>query len=233
MNEDLPPERPRVAVDIWSDVMCPWCAIGYTQFARALKELEGEIDVEIRWMPFELNPDMPLEGRSQAEHLAAVYDRSEEEVAEMRARLLEVAQAAGFPMAYEGEGGGPTPMMWNTFEAHKLLRWALTVEGMEAQTALSLALFRAHFQQRRQIGKRSVLLDVAENLGFDRRELEEALDEEALGIAVRLEEQRAREANITSVPSFIVNGRYLIPGAQEPEVYRETLRKVVELARAG
>ena len=229
MSEELP----RVAVDIWSDVMCPWCAIGYTQFAKALKELEGEIDVEVRWMPFGLNPEMPEEGKSQARHLSEVYERSAEEVAEMRARLLEVAASAGFPMEYEGEGEGPEPMMWNTFEAHKLLRWALTIEGMEAQTALSLALFRAHFQQRRKIGKRSVLLDVAENLGFDRKAMEEALADEALGIAVRLEERRAAEAGITSVPSFIVNGRYLIPGAQEPEVYSETLRKVVELARTA
>jgi len=226
-------ELPRVAVDIWSDVMCPWCAIGYTQFARAMKELEGEIEVEVRWMPFELNPSMPAEGKSQARHLAEVYQRSAEEVTEMRERLLEVAEKVGFSMDYDGEGEGPEPMMWNTFEAHKLLRWALTVEGMEAQTALKLALFRAHFQQRRRIGRREVLLDVAENLGFDRKAMEEALDDEALGIAVRMEERRAAEANISSVPSFIVNGRYLIPGAQEPEVYRETLRKVVELARAG
>lgn len=226
-------ELPKVAVDIWSDVMCPWCAIGYTQFAKALKDLEGEIDVEVRFMPFELNPDMPAEGRSQAEHLAEVYGRSAEEVAEMREQLLEVAARVGFPMDYDGEGEAPEPWMWNTFDAHKLLRWALTVEGMEAQTALKLALFRAHFQQRRRIGKRSVLLDVAENLGFDRKAMEAALDDDALGIAVRLEERRARESNINSVPSFIINDRYLVPGAQEPEVFRETLRKVVELSQAG
>jgi predicted DsbA family dithiol-disulfide isomerase len=225
--------RPRVAVDIWSDVVCPWCAIGYTQFAKALKELDGEIDVEVRWMPFELNPDAPAEGRNQAQHLAEVYQRTPEQLAEMRANLEDVAERVGFSMKYDGPGEPPEPMMWNTFEAHKLLRWALTVEGMEAQTALSLALFRAHFQQRRKIGKREVLLDVAENLGFDRKAMEEALDEDALGIAVKLEEKRAREANINAVPSFIVDGRYLIPGAQEPEVYRDTLRKVVELARAG
>lgn len=226
-------ERPTVAVDIWSDVMCPWCAIGYTQFAKALKELEGEIDVEVRWMPFELNPDLPEEGKSQAAHLAEVYGRSEEELAQMREKLEAVAEQAGFSMAYEGEGEGPEPMMWNTFEAHKLLRWALTVEGMEAQTALKLALFRAHFQQRRKVGQRKVLLDIAENLGFDRAAMEEALDDEALGMAVRIEQRRAMENNIGSVPSFIVNGKYLIPGAQEPEVYRETLRKVVELQQAG
>jgi predicted DsbA family dithiol-disulfide isomerase len=224
---------PRVAVDIWSDVVCPWCAIGYTQFAKALKELDGEIEVEVRWMPFELNPDAPPEGRNQARHLAEVYQRTPEQLAEMRANLEAVAGRAGFSMAYDGPGEPPEAMMWNTFEAHKLLRWALTVEGMDAQTALSLALFRAHFQQRRKIGKREVLLDIAENLGFDRKAMEEAMADDALGIAVKLEEKRAREANINSVPSFIIDGRYLIPGAQEPEVYRETLRKVVEMARAG
>jgi predicted DsbA family dithiol-disulfide isomerase len=140
-------------------------------------------------------------------------------------------------MDYDGEGakddGGPEPMMRNTFDAHKLLRWALSVEGMEAQTALKLALFRAHFQQRRKIGKRSVLLDIAENLGFERAAMEEALDDEALGMAVRLEERRARENNISSVPSFIINGMYLVPGAQEPEVFRDTLRQVVAMEGAG
>ena len=232
-DEDKHANAPRVAVDIWSDVMCPWCAIGYTQFARALKDLEGEIEVEVRWMPFELNPDLPIEGKSQAQHIAEMYQRSPQEIAEMGARLREVAERAGFSMAYDGEGEGPEPMMWNTFEAHKLLRWALATQGMDAQTALKLALFRAHFQQRRKIGKRDVLLDIAENLGFDREAAADALEDEALGIAVKMEEQRARENNINSVPSFIVNGRYLIPGAQDPEVYRETLRKVVELAQQG
>lgn len=224
-------ELPKVAVDIWSDVMCPWCAIGYTQFAKARKELEGEIEVEVRWMPFELNPDMPPEGKAQARHLAEVYGRSAEEVAEMRERLLEVTERAGFSMDYDGPGDPPEPMMWNSFEAHKLLRWALADQNPDAQGALSLALFRAHFQQRRNVGNREVLLDIAADLGFDRAKAKEALDDEALGIAVRMEEQRALQNDIRSVPSFVVNGRYLIPGAQEPEVFRETLRRVVELAK--
>jgi predicted DsbA family dithiol-disulfide isomerase len=211
--------------------MCPWCAIGYAQFAKARKELEGEIEVEVRWMPFELNPDMPAEGKPQARHLAEAYDRSPDDLAEMRARLLEVAARAGFSMEYDGEGTPPEPMMWNTFEAHKLLRWALADQNPDAQSALSLALFRAHFQQRRNVGKREVLLDIAADLGFDRAKAKAALEDEALEIAVRMEEQRALQNDIRSVPSFVVNGRYLIPGAQEPEVYRETLRRVVELAQ--
>ena len=120
--------------------------------------------------------------------------------------------------------------MWNTFEAHKLLRWALAVNGPEAQGRLSEALFRAHFQQRRPIGTREVLLDIAEEQGFDRAQAAAALDEEALAIATRMEEKRGLEMGINSVPSFIVNGRYLIPGAQEPQVYAATLRKVAEMA---
>jgi predicted DsbA family dithiol-disulfide isomerase len=228
-------EPPIVAVDIWSDVMCPWCAIGYTQFAKARKELEGEIEVEVRWMPFELNPDLPPEGKSQAEHLAEVYDRSPEEIAEMRARLHEVAERAGFSLDYDDSTNPgavpPEPMMWNTFEAHKLLRWALADQNPDAQTALSLALFRTHFQQRRNVGSREVLLDIAADLGFDRAKAKAALEDEALSIAVRVEEQRALQNDIRSVPSFVINGRYLIPGAQEPEVYRETLRRVAELAK--
>jgi predicted DsbA family dithiol-disulfide isomerase len=226
-------EIPKVAVDIWSDVMCPWCAIGYTQFAKAKKELDGEIEIEVRWMPFELNPDMPAEGKPQAQHLAEVYDRSAEEVAEMRAQLLEVAQRAGFSMDYDGDGAPPEPMMWNSFEAHKLLRWALADQGPDAQSALSLALFRAHFQQRRNVGRREVLLDIAADLGFDGAKAKEALEDDALSIAVRMEEQRALHNDIRSVPSFVINGKYLVPGAQEPEVYRETLRRVVELAKAA
>ena len=221
---------PPVDVHIWSDVMCPWCAIGYAQYDKALAELEGEIDVETRWMPFELNPDMPAEGKPQAEHLAATYDRSEEEVAEMRQRLSEVAGRAGFPIQFDGPAGEPG-MMWNTFAAHKLLRWALALQGPEAQTRLSLALFRAHFQDRRSVGDREVLLDIAEEEGFDRGAAAEALDEEALGLAVRMEEKRGLEAGINSVPTFVVNGRYAIPGAQDPEVFVATIRRVAAMAQ--
>ncbi|MGZ3270718.1 MAG: DsbA family oxidoreductase [Croceibacterium sp.] len=225
-------DKPAVDVQIWSDVMCPWCAIGCAQFAKALNEIGGEIEVTTRWMPFELNPDLPPEGKDQQKHLAEVYRRSPEEVAAMRAQVQARAASAGFAMDWSGEGEEPAAWMWNTFEAHKLLRWALAVHGPEAQSRLSEALFRAHFQQRRRIGEREVLLDIAEEQRFDRAEAAAALDEEALSIATRMEEKRGLEMGINSVPSFIVNGRYLIPGAQEPEVYAATLRKVAAMADA-
>jgi predicted DsbA family dithiol-disulfide isomerase len=183
-------------------------------------------------MPFELNPDLPPEGKDQQKHLAEVYQRSPDDVAAMRAQMQARAEEAGFPMEWSGEGGEPAAWMWNTFDAHKLLRWALAVHGPEAQDRLSQALFRAHFQQRRPIGEREVLLDIAAEEGFDRAAASAALDEEALAVATRMEEKRGLEMGINSVPSFVVNGRYLVPGAQTPEVYAATLRKVAEMAEA-
>jgi predicted DsbA family dithiol-disulfide isomerase len=223
--------KPKVSIEIWSDVMCPWCAIGYAQFTAAVAQLDGEINVEARWMPFELNPDLPPEGVSQADHLARVYGRTAEELAEMRKAMLARAEAVGFPMTDSGPDGAPA-MMWNTFEAHKLLRWALASQGPEAQTRLKRALLEAHFRDHRRIGEREVLLDIAAEQGFERAGAAEALDEEALAIATRLEERRGLEAGINSVPSFVFAGRYLVPGAQEPEVFAATIRKVAELAEA-
>ena len=223
--------KPKIAVDIWSDVMCPWCAVGYTQFAKAVDRLKDELDVEVRWMPFELNPDLTPEGKDQAKHLAEVYGRTPEQVAAMRAQMEATAERAGFPMTYAGEGDAPPAMMWNTFEAHKLLRWALAEQGPEAQTRLKVALLKAHFQQRRNVSDRGVLLEIAEAEGFDRTKAAEALDDEALATATRLEEERGRRAGINSVPSFVVNGKYLIQGAREPDDYANLLRQVAGLVR--
>ena len=223
--------KPTLDIEIWSDIMCPWCAVGYAQFAKAVGELEGELDVEVRWMPFELNPDMPPEGKPQDRHLAEVYGRSPGEVASMRLQMQATAARAGFSMDYTGEGEEPPAMMWNTFEAHKLLRWALADSGPEAQTRLKIALLKAHFQQRRDVSNRGVLLDIAEAEGFDRVRAAEALDDEALAIAVRAEEQRGRQAGINSVPSFVVNGQYLIQGAREPGDYAQMLRRASGLVQ--
>jgi predicted DsbA family dithiol-disulfide isomerase len=220
-----------VNVDVWSDVMCPWCAVGWTQFAKAVEGLKDEIAVEARFMPFELNPDLPPEGKDQAKHLAEVYGRAPEEVAAMRAQMQATAERAGFPMDYAGEGDEPPAMMWNTFDAHKLLRWALAEAGPEAQARLKVALLKAHFQQRRNVSDREVLLDVAETEGFDRATAGAALDDEALAIATRVEEERGRRAGINSVPSFVVDGKYLIQGAREPEDYANMLRQVAGLVQ--
>jgi predicted DsbA family dithiol-disulfide isomerase len=220
----------KVTIDIWSDVMCPWCIIGYRQLQTALAQLEGEIEAEIRWLPFELNPDMPPEGEESVAHIARKYGRTLEQAAAGREQMRGAGERAGYSFAYLGEAPEPPGMLWNTFLAHRLLKWALIEHGAEAQTKLKLALFDAHFQQRRNVGEAAVLLDVAKSVGLDRAVAEAALADETLALIVRQEERLAYEQNVTGVPAMVINGKYLIPGAQEPEAYANALRRVVARA---
>lgn len=220
----------RLAIDIWSDVMCPWCLIGWGNLRQALAELEGEIEAEVRWRPFELNPDMPPEGEEQAAHIARKYGRSEADGQATRERMRAMACEAGVSLEWEGEGEAPPAMMWNTFAAHRLLARVLETAGPERQTELKLALFAAHFNQRRPIGDERVLLDVAEECGFDRAAAQAALEDDALAAKVRAEERQAWDMNITGVPAVVVEGKFLIPGAQSPETYAAALRRVAQKA---
>lgn len=222
-----------LTIDIWSDVMCPWCLIGYGQLTRALAELEGEIAADIRWRPFELNPDMPREGEEQEAHLRRKYGRPAEEGARIRGQMKAIAEDAGVSLSYEGEGEAPPAMMWNTRDAHKLLTFALEEAGPGVQTALKLALFRAHFNERRPLGDRAVLLDIAAAAGLHREAAKAALDDPALEARVIAEEQQAWDMNISGVPAMVVEGKFLIPGAQGREVYVTALRRVAEKARAA
>jgi predicted DsbA family dithiol-disulfide isomerase len=217
----------KVTIDLFSDVMCPWCIIGYKQLEKGLAQLEGEIEAEVRWRPFELNPDMPPEGEGQAEHIARKYGRDSSEIEANRGRMREFGDRAGYDFRYRGEGDGPRPKMWNTLLAHKLLAWTLDAAGAEAQTRLKRALFDAHFQQRQTISDPEVLLDIARSLGLDRAAAEAALADEALTRRVRQEQEAAWDMNISGVPAMLIQGKFLIPGAQEPEVYVNALRRVV------
>ena len=217
----------QVTIDIWSDVMCPWCIIGYQQLQTGLATLESEIAAEIRWHPFELNPDMPAEGEDSAAHIARKYGRSPAEAEAGRERMSSIAEAAGYSFRYTGEGDPPAARMRNSFLAHKLLTHTLAAHGPEAQTRLKLALFDAHFQQRRDVSDPEVLADVYAALGLPRHEAEVAFADPVLGERVRAEEAQAWDMNISGVPAMLVNGKYLIPGAQDPETYASALRRVV------
>jgi predicted DsbA family dithiol-disulfide isomerase len=225
------PVTQALTIDIYSDVMCPWCLIGYGQLSKALAELEGEIGAEIRWRPFELNPDMALEGEEQEAHLQRKYRRPAEEGVALRGQMKAIAEGAGVSLSYEGEGEAPPAMMWNTRDCHKLLAFALEQAGPAVQTALKLALFRAHFNQRANLSDRDVLLDIAAEAGLHRAAAKAALDDPDLEARVLAEEQQAWDLNISGVPAMIVNDRFMIPGAQAPEVYFNALRRVAAKSR--
>jgi predicted DsbA family dithiol-disulfide isomerase len=147
--------------------------------------------------------------------------------------MKTIAEAAGVSLSWEGEGDAPPAMMWNTRDCHKLLAMALEQAGPEVQTRLKLALFRAHFNQRRNLGDRTVLLDIAAECGLHREAAKAALDDPALEARVIAEEAQAWDMNISGVPAMIVNGKFLIPGAQAPEVYVNALRRVADKTRAS
>lgn len=233
MTETAPGTTPRtLAIDIWSDVMCPWCAIGYGQLQKALGQLEGEIEATVRWHAFELNPDMPESGEDQAAHIQRKYGRPPEESAAVRGQMRSIAESAGVSLDYQGaedeNGDAPPAMMWNTFAAHCLLAWALETAGSDKQTELKLALFQAHFNERRNMSQRDVLLEVAQSVGLNRAGALAALTDPAIAARVRAEERQAWDMNITGVPAVVIEGKFLIPGAQAPETYVSALRRVAE-----
>ncbi|KNH02390.1 2-hydroxychromene-2-carboxylate isomerase/DsbA-like thioredoxin domain [Qipengyuania citrea LAMA 915] len=225
-------ETRTLRIDIWSDVMCPWCLVGWGSLQKGLAQLEGEIEADIRWHAFELNPDMAPEGEERTAHIARKYGTTTEQSKAVQGRMREAAENAGVSLDYEGGDPEPTGMMWNTFAAHKLLTWAGEEHGPQRQTALKLALFRAHFNHRRALGDDAVLLDIAEEEGFDRTAARGALASEELAHKVRAEERAAWDLNITGVPAMVVENKFMIPGAQPAEAYADALRRVAEKTAA-
>ena len=209
-------------IDIVSDVVCPWCIIGYKQVEKALTLLPDPVEAEFHWHPFELNPDMPPEGEDSAEHIARKYGRTAEQGAAVRAHIKSTAEAVGFNFGDLG-----ARRIVNTFDAHKLLHRAGSAKGWEVQTRLKLALFAAYFQRGEDVSDRTILLSFAEAAGLDRDECQDWLDDEALAREVRGEEAYWRDENITGVPAIIFDGKYMVPGAQSAETFADVIAKVL------
>lgn len=222
-----------VTIDIWSDVMCPWCVIGLNQLDKALALLGDEVAATIRFHPFELNPDMPPEGEPQSAHIMRKCGRTAEQSEEGRRALLQAGERAGYSFAYTGMGEAPQAMMWNTRAAHRLLVHALRDLGPQVQVRLKRALFDAHFEQRRNVSDPAVLADVAAVIGMDRAAAEAALADPEIDAIVTAGERQAWDNNITGVPAMVVNGKFLVPGAQEPQVYADVIRKVMAREKAA
>jgi predicted DsbA family dithiol-disulfide isomerase len=212
----------KLRIDIVSDVVCPWCIIGYKQVEKALTLLTEPVKAEFHWHPFELNPDMPPEGEDAAEHIARKYGRSPEQGKAVRKQIRDTASALGFEFGDMG-----ARRLVNTFEAHKLLTKVGEAHGWEKQTALKLELFSAYFQQGKDVSDQAILLDIAESVGLDRAEVLGWLADEALSAAVRGEERYWIDENISGVPAIVFDGKYMVPGAQSAETFASVIGKVL------
>lgn len=212
---------PRITIDFVSDVVCPWCAVGLGSLETALQRLEGEIDAEIRFQPFELNPDMAPEGEDITEHLARKYGSTPEQQAANWARIRERAAAVGFDFAERGRG-----RTWNTFDAHRLLHWA-GEQDLALQRKLKRALLEAYFTRAESPADHAVLVRAAEEAGLDPDRAREVLATGAHAEQVREQQAFYSAAGVRAVPSVIVNQRHLIQGGQPPEVFEQALRQIV------
>ena len=207
-----------IAIDIVSDTICPWCYIGKRRLGRALAGFETD-EVRTRWHPFQLNPDMPLEGMDRIGYLAAKFGDREAARA-IYDRIREAGAEEGIAFAFER-----MPRTPNTFASHRLAHYAA---GEGRQDEAVEALFRAVFVDGRDIGDRETLLDIGSECGLESVALAEYLVSSEGVDELRAGEERWRRMGVTGVPFFIVGGRYGVSGAQDPAVLRSVIDKVAE-----
>jgi predicted DsbA family dithiol-disulfide isomerase len=210
-----------VNVEIWSDVVCPWCYVGKRRFEAALARFPHAGEVEVVWRSFELDPDAPARRGSTAEHLARKYGWTRERVAESHARLTALAAAEGLDYRLDETQGG------NTFDAHRLLHLA-ALHGL--QDALEERLMLAYFTEAEPIGERDVLARLAEDVGV--AGARDALAAGAFAEEVRADEAEARTLGIHGVPFFAFDRRYGVEGAQPAEVLLAALEQAWAERRA-
>lgn len=206
----------QIRVDIVSDVVCPWCAIGYYQLAAAARETGTELDVH--WHPFELNPQMADKGENLREHLAAKYGTTLKGSIEARAKLTQLGAELGFTFNYADD-----MRVWNTFRAHQLIEWA---DEHGRGHAMKLALLSAFFTDRKNISDIEVLVDLAAQAGLDRNDARQMLADGNHAQTVREKQQFWLERGIQGVPAMVFLGRHLVTGAQGVENYARILRQL-------
>ena len=202
-------------IDIVSDVVCPWCIIGFKQLEQAMAATG--LGAYVRWHPFELNPQMPPEGQNLREHLAEKYGTTPEQSRTARQRLTDLGAGLGFAFNYSDDS-----RMVNTFAAHQLLDWAAE---QNLQHPLKLALFAAFFTDGKDVSDPSVLAEIAGSVGLDADAAREVL---ASGSHVERTREKQRfwlDQGISGVPAMVFGGKYLVTGAQGVEGYMQVLRQ--------
>ena len=206
-------------IDIVSDVVCPWCVVGYKQLDEALKQTQT--DYEIHWHPFELNPNMPAEGQNMREHIIEKYGSSAQESDASRARITEAGAEVGFDFNFTDD-----MRMHNTFNLHQLLHWAQPQGHMHE---LKQALFTAHFTHGRNISANEVLADIAAEVGLDRAEAVAVLEDQRFAQDVRELEQHWQRQGIQSVPAIIFDEQHLVSGAQGVDNFTSILKQLADM----
>lgn len=210
--------KPSIRIDIVSDVVCPWCIIGFKQLEKALTKTD--VSADFTWHPFELNPQMDPQGENLREHTAAKYGTTPEGSTKARASITALGEDLGFEFNYAND-----MRMYNTFLAHQLLHWAGT-KGLKHE--LKMELFSAFFTRRLHIGDPNVLASLAGNIGLDSKEALAVLEDGCFAKDVRRDQKSWTDRGISGVPAMIINQRHLVSGAQGIENYISILEQLRE-----
>jgi predicted DsbA family dithiol-disulfide isomerase len=208
--------QPPLRIDFVSDIACPWCAVGLLSLEQALERMRGEVEVDLHFQPFELNPQMPPEGEDAGEHLAKKYGLNEAELVENRERIRERGAELGFTFANRKR-------VHNTFDAHRLLHWA-GIEGK--QLALKHALLRAYFTDGENVSDSDTILRIASDVGLPSDRARAILGSDEYASEVRVAERFYLDNGIQGVPAVIIDQHHLISGGQPVEVFERALREI-------
>ena len=210
-------------VEIYSDTVCPWCYIGKKRFEGATR-MRPDIDFDVRWLPFELNPGMPAAGVQREPYLARKFGDLER-VQAMQGQLRELGSSLGIDFHFERAQRMP-----NTRLAHEVLEHA---GAAGAQDRVAEALFRAYFEEGRDIGDPARLIEIGAAAGLDAAELERTLSSRRHTREVEALERQAHEWGISGVPTFIFDRQYAVSGAQETNVFLQVFDRLRRMARAS
>lgn len=207
----------QIHIDIVSDIACPWCAIDFARLERAMEQLAPEYEFAIEWHAFELNPEHSGKGVPILPALARKYGRGEDEMRAAQDQMMTIAKNLGLNFEKMQER-----LTCNTFDAHRLVKWA----GEQGQqTGMKKALFEAYFGRADNVSDHDVLVRCVKVLGLDSVKAKEVLDSEQYARAVREDEATYQKAGVTAVPAFIINNKYLVSGAQEPDSLVQALQE--------
>jgi predicted DsbA family dithiol-disulfide isomerase len=206
-------------IDFVSDVSCPWCAVGLGALEQALARVSDEVQAELHFQPFELNPQMAAEGQDIGEHLQEKYGSTPEQMAQNREAIRQRGAAVGFTFNMDDRR-----RIYNTFDAHRLLHWA--EEEGDLQPALKKALFKAYFTDGQNPSDHAVLVRIAGEVGLDAERARAILASDEYAAEVREREQFFQQHGIRAVPAIIINERHLISGGQPVEVFERALREI-------
>ncbi|WP_293749726.1 DsbA family oxidoreductase [Limnohabitans sp. Rim8] len=207
-------------IDFVSDIACPWCAVGLGALEKALVRLDSEVQADLHFQPFELNPHMPPGGQDLGEHLTEKYGSTPEQQAQMRQTIAARGAEVGFTFHPGGRG-----RVYNTFNAHRLLHWAES-QGAGAQHQLKKAFLQAYQGRAECVEDTEILLAGVAAAGLDVASARAVLQSDAYTLEVRERQQFYTQAGIRSVPAVIINDKHLISGGQPVEVFEQALRRI-------